>query len=387
MSQTPQMAEPLTDMTGTDCLLIVDDQEANLQVMGAMLNKLGFEILPATNGEQALRRLAARRPDLILMDVLMPGMDGFALCRTIQENPAWADIPIIFLSAADDKNLVVRALESGGVDYITKPFNKLELVSRVRTQLMLKTTRDHLKRLAQDNEEMLGMISHQLQNHFAGVEMSTQLLINRFQANTDPNFRLMAENIRGSCCQMRLFVRSFLANAAVDHRLTVTLGSVDLASIAAQVAKRYEDAANAKAIGLRAVLAESAPAVRADHDALVQVLDNLISNAVKFSPPGKEVLVTVQQNANQMECRVKDQGPGFTKEDRVRMFGRYARLSARPTAGEPTTGLGLSIAQKLTQAMSGELICESEPGQGAAFILRLPLERPKKQRDHEFSGN
>jgi two-component system, sensor histidine kinase and response regulator len=373
------MSDPLTETTGTDCLLVVDDQEANLQVMGAMLNKLGFEILPATNGEQALRHLATRRPDLILLDLLMPGMDGFAVCRQIQENPVWADIPIIFLSAADDKSLVVRALEGGGVDYITKPFNKLELVSRVRTQLMLKTTRDHLKRLAQDKEEMLGMISHQLQNHFAGVEMSTQLLINRFGSNTEPNFRLMAENIRGSCSQMRLFVKSFLANAAADHKLSLNLVTANLADAAAHVARRYEDAANAKAIVLRSAFPARAPVVLADFDALVQVLDNLISNAIKFSPPRKEVLVSVRQNADHAECDVQDHGPGFTKEDRLRMFGRYARLSARPTAGEPSTGLGLSIARKLTRAMRGELTCESEPGQGAKFILRLPCEPLKEQ--------
>ena len=150
------MSDPITETTAMDCLLVIDDQEANIQVLGTMLGKLGFEILPATSGAQALRRLNSRRPDLILLDLLMPGMDGFEICRRIQENPAWAEIPIIFLSASDDKNLIVRALESGGVDYITKPFNKLELISRVRTHLMLKTARDHLKRLAQDQRGIAG---------------------------------------------------------------------------------------------------------------------------------------------------------------------------------------------------------------------------------------
>src|SRR5579871_1391768 len=149
-------------LSANDCLLVVDDQVENIQVLGAMLGKLGFEILPATSATQALKHLSARRPDLILLDVLLPGVDGFDLCRQIQEHTQWSDIPIIFLSAADDKNLVVRALESGGVDYITRPFNKLELISRVRTQLMLKTARDHLKQLAQDKEELLGIISHHL---------------------------------------------------------------------------------------------------------------------------------------------------------------------------------------------------------------------------------
>jgi two-component system sensor histidine kinase/response regulator len=365
------MSDPITETTGADCLLVVDDQEANLGVLGSTLGRLGFEILPAVDGAQALRRLAVRRPDLILLDLLMPGMDGFELCRRIQENPAWADIPIIFLSAADDKNLIVRALESGGVDYITKPFNQLELVSRVRTHLMLKTARDHLKRLAQDKEELLGIISHQLQNHFAAMEMSAHVLLNRLPPDDNAHMRLLAE-IRAASNRMRAFVKSFLANAAADHQLSIKLETVSLADTAARIVAQYQEAAQTKNIRLRTEFPAGSTAVHADPHALTQVLDNLVSNAVKFSPAGKEVLISVQPGITHLECQVQDQGFGFTLEDKAAMFGRYARLSARPTGGEPSTGLGLSIARKLTHAMSGELICESEPGQGARFILRLP---------------
>jgi signal transduction histidine kinase len=114
----------------------------------------------------------------------------------------------------------------------------------------------------------------------------------------------------------------------------------------------------------------------ADVAALDQVLDNLLSNAVKFSPPGKRVHVSVDFADAQVDCRIQDEGPGFTEEDRVRMFRRYARLSARPTNGEPSTGLGLSIVRKLVKAMNGELLCESNPGQGATFVVRLPRLTP-----------
>ncbi len=364
------MSESSMKANGNDCLLVVDDQEANIQVLGAMLGKLGFEILPATGVNQALKHLAARQPDLILLDLLMPGQDGFDLCRKIQEHAVWAEIPIIFLSAADDKNLIVRALESGGVDYITKPFNKLELVSRVRTQLMLKTARDHLKRLAQDKEELLGMISHHLQNHFAGMEMSAQVLLNRAPVDEETNARMLTE-IKNASSRMRAFVKSFLANAAADHKLNIKFGTVSLADAAGRVAAQYEPAARAKGITLRAELPPEDATVRADGTALMQVLDNLVSNAVKFSPAGTEVSVRVLPGADWMECRVCDQGVGFTAEDKAGMFGRYARLSARPTGGEPSTGLGLNIARKLTRALGGELTCESEPGRGARFILRL----------------
>ena len=111
----------------------------------------------------------------------------------------------------------------------------------------------------------------------------------------------------------------------------------------------------------------------ADPAALDQVLDNLISNAVKFSPPKKKISISMQQGPSHVECLIQDEGPGFTEQDKARMFHRYARLSARPTGGEPSTGLGLSIAKKLVQAMNGELICQSTPGQGATFVLRFPV--------------
>jgi len=366
------MSDPATEFTAADCLLVVDDQEANIQVLGTMLSRLGFEILPATNSEQAFKRLSTRRPDLILLDLIMPGMDGFELCRRIQENPEWAEIPIIFLSAADDKNLIVRALESGGVDYITKPFNKLELISRVRTHLALKSTRDHLKRLAQDKEELIGIISHHLQNHLAGINMSAQLLVDRAQSLEDSNLRLLAENIRSSSSQARSFVRTFLANAAADHGLNLKLQTVNLAEAAGRAVAQYAEAAKAKDINLNANLPATGALVRADAAALEQVLDNLLSNAVKFSPSGREIRLTVRLGQRQVECEVRDQGPGFTEEDRRRMFQRYARLSARPTGGEPSTGLGLSIVKKLVEAMDGEVTCQSEPGKGTAFTLKFP---------------
>src|SRR6187401_2969089 len=126
----PETSEP-RDPNGSARILVVDDQPANIQVVGSVLGKLGHEIIPASDGPTALKRIALRPPDLILLDLLMPGMDGCEVCQRLQENPVWKNIPVVFLSAADDKDFVVRALQAGGVDYITKPFNQMELVSRV----------------------------------------------------------------------------------------------------------------------------------------------------------------------------------------------------------------------------------------------------------------
>ena len=366
------MNAPLIE-TNSGCLLVVDDQEVNIQVVGAVLGKLGFEILPATSGTQALKRLTIRRPDLILLDLLMPNMDGFELCRRIRENPDWAEIPIIFLSSADDKELIVRAFDSGGVDYITKPFNHAELISRVRTHVTLKAARDQLKQLAEDKDELLGVLAHDLKNHLGGMEMSAQLLRDRTEAMADPKLRLMAENIAQSSSQMLTFVKEFLANASADHGLNLKPESICLKQVASRAVQQQREAARRKQLVFQTVLEGNGALVQADAIALDQVLDNLLSNAIKFSPPGKQIRVVVlPPGPTYVECQIQDEGPGFTAEDKARMFRRYTRLSARPTGGEPSTGLGLSIVKKLVLAMHGELACESTPGNGATFTFRLP---------------
>ena len=356
------------------CLLVIDDQESNIQVVGGSLGKLGFEILPASGGLQAFQRLAVHRPDLILLDLLMPEMDGFEVCRRIRANPDWAEIPIIFLSSADDKGLIVRALESGGVDYITKPFNHAELVTRVRTHLALKRARDELKQLAEDRDELLGILTHDLKNHLGGMDMSAQLLRDRTEALADPKLRLMAENISQSSSQMLAFVKEFLANASADHGLSLKTELVNLSDAAARAVQQHQEAAKRKELVVELILPHSnGVLVQVEGAALNQVLDNLLSNAIKFSPPGKQIRVAVcSPDTRYVECQVQDEGPGFKEDEKTRMFRRYGRLSARPTGGEPSTGLGLSIVKKLVLAMHGELACESTPGNGAKFAFRLP---------------
>jgi two-component system, sensor histidine kinase and response regulator len=353
-------------------ILVVDDQPANIQVVGSVLGKLGYEITPALDGPTALRRLAIHTPDLVLLDLLMPEMDGCEVCRRLRQNPEWLDVPVIFLSAADDKDLVVKALEAGGLDYITKPFNQAELVLRVKTQLDLKAARDRLKQLAEDKDELLGMLAHDLKNHLGGMQMSSQLLHRRIEPLGDARAIQLSENVLRSGGQLLTFVKEFLANAATDHGIALAPARLNFSDAAANALQRYAEAARRKQLVLSMSLPNEGSTVLADSSALDQVLDNLLSNALKFTPSGGHIHVSVQPLAGQVECRIRDDGPGFTAEDRARMFRRYARLSARPTDGEPSSGLGLSIVLKLVQAMGGELECESVPGQGASLVVRLP---------------
>jgi len=372
----PNHAAPvsaLPDQIGSARILVVDDQPANIQIVGAVLGKLGHEIIPASDGATALKRVALRMPDLILLDLLMPGMNGCEACLKLKLNPEWKDIPVIFLSASDDKDLIVRALNSGGVDYITKPFNQAELMSRVRTQLALKTARDRLKQLIEDKDEVLGMLAHDLINHLVGMNMSAGLLCRQTTRFKDERVTQLAENIFRTSGQSLTFMKDFLANSKTDHGFTLKPTAVNLSDFAAAAIEQYQVVASQKKIKIQTDFPAEAVIALADASALDQILDNLISNALKFSSPDKQVYISIRSGGHRAECVIRDEGPGFTAEDKTRMFRRYGRLSARPTGGEPSTGLGLSIVRKLVQAMNGELSCESIPENGATFIFHLPL--------------
>lgn len=356
-------------------LLIVDDQEENLRIVGTVLTALGYDIVAASGAGQAFKRLASRTPDLILLDMIMPEIDGLEMCRRLKEEPRWRDIPIIFLSAADDKNLVVQALEAGGVDYVTKPFNKAELVSRVRTQLSLKEARDQLRALAEDKDEILGILAHDLKNHLAGINLSSELLLDCVN-EIPPHYANLVRNIAHSSDRMAAFVKEFLANQAAE-RGPVTLQPVNLVEVAAAITVAHQPTAGVKQIEIITELPDTPLVVNADAEGLRQVLDNLLSNAIKFTPTGGRVAIRLEATPTGLaQCLVSDSGPGFSQGDREKMFRRYGRLSARPTAGEPSTGLGLSIVKRLVEAMHGRITLEEgAPGSlgGATFIVSLPL--------------
>ena len=359
-------------------ILIVDDKPANLQLLSSILKERGHTVRAVVSGSMGLIAARTVKPDLILLDIRMPGMDGYEVCRALKADENLCHVPVIFISSLEETLDKVKAFQSGGVDYITKPFNHAELVTRVRNHLALKRARDELKQLAEDRDELLGILTHDLKNHLGGMDMSAQLLRDRTEALADPKLRLMAENISHSSSQMLAFVKEFLANASADHGLIIKTESTSLNAAAARVVQQHQEAAKRKQLVFQTALEGNGALVQADPAALNQVLDNLVSNAVKFSPPGRQIRVAVcPLSAKYVECQVKDEGPGLSEDDKTRMFRRYGRLSARPTGGEPSTGLGLSIVKKLVLAMQGELACESSPGNGTTFAFRLPRSNGK----------
>ncbi len=332
---------------GKQTVLMVDDHEENLRVLAGILSPEGYDLIPANSGEQVFERLASCHPDLILLDVVMPGIDGVEVCRRLKRKVDLADIPVIFLSAADDKKLVVEALESGGVDYIAKPFNQAELLTRVRTHMALKKARDSLALLAADKDQLLRVMAHDFKNQISGVMMSSRLLLGREEVENLPERSLkLIRNIGESSDRMMGFLKSFLSNQATSKQV-IKVHPVDLEEIITSVVADVESSATVKGTTLERGGKVEGWRILGDGNASRQVLDNLVENAVKFCPKGSRVKVSSELVGDQIiKVIVQDDGPGFTVEDRERIFQRYSRLSARPSGGEPSHWIGFIYCEK-----------------------------------------
>lgn len=357
-------------------VLVVDDIERNVQLVGELLTNHRFEVLFATSGPAALDRLTARIPDLILLDLMMPGMDGIAVCQKLRANPATADIPVIFLTAAHDAELAVKALNHGAVDYITKPFHAQELLARVRTHVELKRMRDNLRKVVAEKSELMEAVAHDLKNPISAVRFAALTLLGEAASrSTETGRELLDTIVDASGDMLGMIERRLEKNARAAQLERLELAPVDLAEILGTVVQQNRATAHAKGISLTF---EPGPGSRTfvlgDYYALCEVFDNLVSNAIKFSPAGRPVTVALMpgSTAGALRGEVRDRGPGITAEDRQNLFQAYRRLSAKPTAGETSTGLGLSIARALVEKMNGFVDCESVPGKGTTFWVELP---------------
>jgi len=362
-------------------ILVVDDISKNLQVVGTMLRKEDYRVVPATSGAQALERVRAEPPDLVLLDLMMPEMDGLEVCRRLKADPWTQQIPVIFLTASNEMEHLVSGFSAGAVDYVTKPFNAPELLARVRTHLELKHARQRLREMNDEKNEFMGIVAHDLRNPLGAITGYAEIISEEaLSIEPQPPFasalREMAEcsaRIRDTSRRMVEMVQKLLdANRIERGEMKLNLAPTELTSLLASVVESQRPRAAAKQQTLH--LQNEAPPVRVlvDPGMMVQVLENLVSNAVKYSPPGKNIFVRLKKAANTVRCEVQDEGPGLSPEDQQKLFGKFARLSAKPTGGEHATGLGLSIVKRMVEAMSGKVWCESETGKGATFIVTLP---------------
>jgi two-component system sensor histidine kinase/response regulator len=353
-------------------ILVADGSAHTMQVARGALGRLGHEVISAADGAALVQEVKLNTPDLILLDTDIPGEDGLKSCARIRNSEEGRNVPVIFISDSRNKESVVQAFEAGAFDYIPKPFHPEELTLRVETQLALKFERDRLMQLTDERDRLLGLLAREFEIRLATLRYNASSLREQTRGIEDARAVLMANNIEQATSQLFDYVGRFLDEAGGKH-LAFRPGLMSLRRAITRTMDWYLEPARAKEVRLLLEASdEEEGVVVADEQGVNRVLDNLLSNAIKFSPPRTTVRLSIRSTSRIVQCRIADQGPGFTATDKARMFERYGRLSAQPTGEESSTGLGLSIVRKLARAMGGDVRCHSVPGRGAAFTVGFP---------------
>ncbi|NUS38234.1 MAG: hybrid sensor histidine kinase/response regulator [Lysobacter sp.] len=352
-------------------ILVVDDQPANLKAVSGLLSRHGYEVATASQGEQAIEAARAHPPDLLLLDMMMPGMDGFELFAELRRHPELQQLPVIFLTAAQDRELLLRAFDAGAVDYVTKPFIPEELLARVNAHVGLKLTRDRLERVAHERQELVNLVAHDLKNPLSSVLFASEVLQqNACKPERIPRYlAIIHESTRDAIGYIRRYLEAQKQVAAADARPEHPACLHDLLR---WLAERYELQLEAHGMHLRIEDgADGGLPVAMDTRVLRQVAENLVSNAMKYAADGRELTLAIHPGAGgTWQLRVEDRGPGVAPEKQQDLFRPFARLGVREDG--MSSGLGLSLARQIVLNAGGNLWYEDRDGGGACFVIELP---------------
>lgn len=366
-------------------VLIVDDISENLQVLGNILSERNLDVSFASNGQQALDAVEFEAPDVILLDISMPEMDGFEVCKRLQANPTTKDIPVIFLTAKTESESVVKGFKLGAVDYVTKPFNAAELVSRVFTHIELNLSRKLIKqqnqKLQKQNNDLqelnatkdkfFSIVAHDLKNPFNTIIGFAELLITKKDMKPEKLSRFHQYIYDSSQKAYSLLENLLDWSRSQTGRLQWKPDNINIAAIACEVIDLLAGTASNKAIELT-LKVEDPLYVFADGNMITTVIRNLVSNALKFTKEGGFVKIISASKNNMIEITIEDSGIGISEENIKKLFRIDENVSTTGTAKEKGTGLGLILCKEFVEKNNGNISVESKIGQGSKFIFTLP---------------
>jgi signal transduction histidine kinase len=354
-------------------ILVVDDTPENLRLLAGILTEQGYRVRPAPNGEHALATVQKELPDLILLDIIMPGMDGYQVCHRLKANPQTQNIPIIFISALDEVFDKVAAFSAGGVDYITKPFQVEEVLARVQAHLSLKEMRQmlqaHNQQLREQNSELNAFahtVAHDLKNPLAKI-LTSLSLVQEGSSKLDKEAQELLEISINASRKMRSIIDELLLLASV-RKEAVKVGPVNMAAVINQVLSRLSDML--KEYQPELMIPDEWPQAQGYAPWLEEVWANYISNGLKYGgqPPRLKFGATLQVDG-MVRFWIQDNGPGLSPDRQADLFTEFTRLEPVRAQGH---GLGLSIVRRIITKLGGQVGVESAPDQGCLFYFTLP---------------
>ncbi|NJO15933.1 MAG: response regulator [Thioploca sp.] len=370
-----------TDKTIKGTLLVVDDMPDNIKILLKILTQLHFKVLAARDGQQGIKIADYVLPDLILLDIMMPEMDGFEVCRYLKSQARTQAIPIIFMTALDDVHSKIKGFECGAADYITKPFQHKEVIARVDTHIHLHQLQQQLqaqmKELEKRNKELDAFahtVAHDLKNPLNGVINLTEVLLETCPFDTlNPAVVKCKERLQvvtQAGYQMLNIIESMLLLAGVSKQETVTLQPLDMAKIIDQVVQSLSSMLTEYQAEIK--LPPEWPLAKGYAPWVQEIWINYLTNGLKYggNPPVLELGTSPPENG--MICFwVQDNGSGITETEQHRLFTPFTRLQEDRAHGH---GLGLSIVQQIAEKLGGQVGVESAPGKGSLFFFTLPVE-------------
>ncbi len=353
-------------------ILAVDDSPDNLKILVGLLGTGDFRISVATSGEDALACVERSIPDLILLDIVMPGMSGFEVAGRLKSDPKTKDIPIIFITAKNDTDDIVHGFEIGAVDYITKPFALTELLVRLSTHLTLQRQQKELKKSNAQKDRFFSIISHDLRGALTSVLACSELLKDSLASNDCEEMKRLIESLDSTTRNTFSLLDNLLAWSRVQRNVIDYFPSVlSLLDVAMRTSELFEEPCERKEIEIEIDLSGK-QRVLADRNMVETIIRNLISNAVKFTPRKGKITLSAREEGKYFRVSVRDTGGGLREENAAKLFRIDERVSALGTEGEKGTGLGLLLCKEFVEMHGGKIGVESEYGKGAEFWFTLP---------------
>ena len=364
-------------------VMIVDDTPDNIEILSESLGD-GYELLFATSGADALELVRADKPDLILLDVMMPGMDGYELCTILKADAATRNIPIVFVTAMIQEEDEIRGLELGAIDYITKPISPHIVRARVKNHLELKRYRDLLETLStaadRAKKEFLRSVSHELRTPLTPIIGMTDLVLT---TEEDVDKRKYLSLVQKAALKLLGIIEDLIETSRLEGEgACVENLPFMLRPFLDGIVRGLDPLAGSKGLTLRVTVAPELPeAISADQGMLQKVLSMLIGNALKFTSEGDVVLEVRREEAkaaDTLRFSVSDTGIGVEKEDLERIFTGFTQSDGSITRTFQGLGLGLTLARRITELMGGRIWAVSRPGGGSVFHAEIPLLIPER---------
>ncbi len=353
-------------------ILIVDDISKNLQLVGNLLKTEGYKVYIAQSGKAVLKNINKTTYDLILLDVMMPEMDGFEVCIELKKNKKSKNTPIIFLTAKDDAESVTRGFDLGGVDYITKPFNSKELLSRVKTHITIQNQKTKLIELNATKDKLFSIIGHDLRGPIGGLKTFIELLTSNYDLSDTQRLKKTLESMQIAANSTFELLENLLSWASSQkNEIIFAPEKTKLKELIQHLIDLFYKLTENKGISIIDNTVEDMH-VYADKNMLMTILRNLISNAIKFTPHEKNIYISAEKNENENIITIKDEGVGIKEENRSKLFKKNDYFTSSGTDNEKGSGLGLILCKDFIEKHNGKIWIESEIGKGSEFNFTLP---------------